>query len=306
MFGDSIPSTHLDILHTIKGRNRIQNYCCCQCFVIPDVLLRCSRCEVTQYCSKGCQKRHYTVHRKGCITIHKMQNSSTDEDKNLNKLGDLVFQIAYRSCDTVERGAFMYEKALDYYVQYLIGLENKANDNPSQNAQVFPKNDFSSMYDRVRFMLVALHHREAFLVSISATSILDNLFSRDATHNSTIQIAIGLFKMNLISDIRSGQNDSIQKIFGTNVVTDKYLDEQLSKQVTELTQCLQLEPKLWSAVLDRSGNLSESTCPQLFAPHPPGGTLRELYCFVQDCFFLDRRISLVLDTLPDVEDYQGI
>jgi hypothetical protein len=250
--------------------------------------------------------------------IHNMQNTSTDESQQLYKLGDLVFRIAFRSCDTVERGAFMYEKALDYYVQHLMDLENEANK-PFSNQNVEAMKSYcSSIYDRIRFMLVALNHPEEFVASISSKSIWDDLCSPDTSHNSTLQLAIGLLKMKLISDLRSGSNYCSQFSIGSirkaspndtqglfdDVVSKEYSNNLLAEQEMQLLRHVNAQPNLWSAILDRSGNLSEYTCPDLFAPHPPEGTLRELYCFVQDCFFLDQGISLVLNILPDLEDYQ--
>ena len=51
---------------------------CCVCGVSEEVL-RCSKCKMTTYCSKGCQKSHWDYHAVYCDAIVKLKRIETDK-----------------------------------------------------------------------------------------------------------------------------------------------------------------------------------------------------------------------------------
>jgi hypothetical protein len=102
--------------------------------------LRCSRCRVARYCSRGCQERHHRhVHRRQCRALHDLRDRvaaplhmegqqqqqgqagpASAAAASRRRLGDAIFSMAYRSSDTVDHGAHMYELALDEYGEALL------------------------------------------------------------------------------------------------------------------------------------------------------------------------------------------
>lgn len=248
----------------------------------------------------------------------------SDEETHL-LLGDLLFQVAYRSCDTIERGAFMYEQALDHYYNHLLALEIRVRDNPDLFDDVSFMTTYSSFYNRVRFLLVALDHLEECAGSIPGDyTIWDDLsqFAMPTYNIQALQMTIGLLKMKLIASLRSDveryQHPIVRGMLRrqllaaaatpstaakvTLVIQDFVLgpDTLLAQQDEQLQSQFRSQLDLWSAVLDRSGQLSERTAPLLFDVNM--NPSRELYCFIQDCFFFDSAVSAILNDLPDVDD----
>lgn len=131
--------------------------CCCNCFAsqahLEEKLLRCARCKVVFYCSRVCQKKHFTIHKHSCKTIANAYAKLAREEHNLvdlqasgeigqlragfeyaecgedsicapvkevrQDIGNMTFQLAYRSCDTPRRGGAMLEVALDNFLELL-------------------------------------------------------------------------------------------------------------------------------------------------------------------------------------------
>lgn len=318
----------------LRKRNHHAAYCC-QCRIpeeLPDVkLFRCSRCKLTRYCSKKCQRQHFGVHKSGCKLLHQANSEPEGNDETVTRTNDLlikadlVFQITYRSCDTVERGAFMMETALDHYYNHLLLLANTATtthpelliDDGTTTFLPF----YGSVYDRVRFFLAALGHYEECAIAMGFSSKWDD-FSTSNDMSQTLQMTAGLIQMKLIASLR---NDGEQLNDGAS--TEEGLvfmsrSERLAQQEAQLQRLLVTrytspdnattevstptdnaeQTKFWPLLLDRSLFLSESTLPLLFAPDT--GHPRELYCFVQDCFFLDRHIDGILTDLIEWYDQE--
>lgn len=47
---------------------------CVQCFNSITDLKKCSRCKITAYCSKQCQKNNWTIHKRVCIIVSRHSN----------------------------------------------------------------------------------------------------------------------------------------------------------------------------------------------------------------------------------------
>lgn len=113
-------------------------------------MLRCARCKVVFYCSRICQKKHFPAHKLSCKTIANAYAALAREEQKLADLqasgeigqlragfgyvshdicvpvkqvrqdiGNMIFQLAYRSCDTPRRGGAMLEVALDHFLELL-------------------------------------------------------------------------------------------------------------------------------------------------------------------------------------------
>ena len=321
----------LEVHPLIAKRIKKRNFCCSQCYDSSGALLQCSRCKITQYCSKQCQRKHYVVHQQGCRMVQNVRDGNNTESDHIQKqqrLGDLVFQVAYRSCDTVERGAFLYELALDHYCKHLEELAIRKREGQVELEETTFLAMYASLYDRVKFLLVALDHWEEFVTVLSDThTIWDDLSPiAEAKHGSqAIQMAIGLLKMKLIARLRVEReryrlsmvnqtlwqslckSDAVPSIISKLILIIQGFavgpDSLLESQEQQLQRQVSSQWDLWRAVLDRSGQLSEMSAPTLFDGNVK--SMRELYCFVQDCFFFDVGVSSILNDLPDFDgDYE--
>jgi hypothetical protein len=189
---------------------------------------------------------------------------------------------------------------------------------------------YSNFYNRVRFLLVALDHWEEFAVPFSGDQTIWDDLSQRVNPNidcQAAQMTIGLLKMKLIASLRTDadrfHHPTVHRILrqklldaaATPSTADKLMlliqsfvlgpGTLLAQQEEQLQAQIRSQLDLWSVVLDRSGQLSERTAPLLFDVRVKPS--RELYCFVQDCFFFDAAVSAVLNDLPDVdeeEEYQ--
>jgi hypothetical protein len=94
---------------------------------------------VVFYCSKVCQKKHFPAHKHSCKTIANAYAALAKEQKLADlqangeighdvydpvnqvrqDIGNMTFQLAYRSCDTPRRGGAMLEVALDHFLELL-------------------------------------------------------------------------------------------------------------------------------------------------------------------------------------------
>lgn len=88
--------------------------------------LRCSRCKVVHYCSRECQKSNFSLHKSFCKKIHRLANdenaSGATEDERKELRYDLAYTIltlGYKSTDTIDRGKYIYERALLEYHKLL-------------------------------------------------------------------------------------------------------------------------------------------------------------------------------------------
>lgn len=102
--------------------------CCVHCRqnISESRPLRCSGCKVVFYCSKSCQKANYSaIHRSHCRKIRGLrdqldslpietQDVCNMQEKNACKfnLAYAIIQLGYHSTDTIDRGKYIYKRAL--------------------------------------------------------------------------------------------------------------------------------------------------------------------------------------------------
>jgi hypothetical protein len=82
------------------------------------------------YCSKSCQKAHYSaLHKSDCKKIYRLRNhlnqsvETQDNDDERNEfqynLAYALVQLGYKSTDTIDRGKYIYERALLKYIEIM-------------------------------------------------------------------------------------------------------------------------------------------------------------------------------------------
>jgi radical SAM protein with 4Fe4S-binding SPASM domain len=145
---------------------------------------RCSRCKVVYYCSRDCQRRHYKmIHSTGCRSLsdirsakhkiqlqklHQQDDNHDDVGNTQKELVDLIrqeantiFQMAYRYSDNVEHGRYMYDQAVDVYLEAL-----KLDDNDNSENDRHCSTTMVMWVDHSRLLWVSLGYVDAFLESL--------------------------------------------------------------------------------------------------------------------------------------------
>ena len=63
----------------INSSHRSSNRNCLYCLQVVQGSSRCSKCRTALYCNRGCQEKHWPVHKKNCIN----SNNTEDSDEKL-------------------------------------------------------------------------------------------------------------------------------------------------------------------------------------------------------------------------------
>lgn len=89
---------------------------------------RCNRCQLKQYCSLECDSQDHGSHRSFCLHIERMRKHYETYPSHplgvmSHQMGNLLFCVAYRTMDTFEHEAHIFQEALQYfheaYVKYV-------------------------------------------------------------------------------------------------------------------------------------------------------------------------------------------
>ena len=66
---DELSSMNIDSSHRSTDRN------CLYCLQVVQGSSRCSKCRTALYCNRGCQEKHWPVHKNICINSNNAENS---------------------------------------------------------------------------------------------------------------------------------------------------------------------------------------------------------------------------------------
>ena len=66
---DELSSMNIDSSHRSSDRN------CLYCLQVVQGSSRCSKCRTALYCNRGCQEKHWPVHKNICINSNNAENS---------------------------------------------------------------------------------------------------------------------------------------------------------------------------------------------------------------------------------------
>jgi hypothetical protein len=127
---------------------------CVQCHAVESLpekkVLQCSRCKFVRYCAgANCQKLHFASHKRDCLAIKRIREAVTIHISNLFWLGSFQFQVAYNCSGTIEQGKYLYEQALDSYVELYESIRSEEN---------FNVHEIIPLRSRIPFLLAALGH----------------------------------------------------------------------------------------------------------------------------------------------------
>ena len=153
-----IHAFHSPLLDRNKGVHELY---CVQCKVVgeqnnkPDdaagkkILMRCGRCKLVQYCSRACQQEDFASHKAAWPSpINRLTKQAATDSNRLWELGQAQFMEACRcSPESIKEGAYMYEQALDSYIELYEQIRSTGN----MYALV-------PLRSRIPFLLAALGH----------------------------------------------------------------------------------------------------------------------------------------------------
>lgn len=221
--------------HYISLRDRHTNKYCAKCFVVLGTTkLRCSRCKIVYYCSRECQTQHYRrLHKAGCQSLSDVRSKKEEEmmtPKNQQEYGtgsvrddsasmaaivdltrkeaNLIFQMAYRYTSSVEHGRYMYEQAMDVYLEALQLEQQQRNNSDDDGDDIL-----STMWiDHSRLLWISLGYQHAFLASLFPSKMpqkADSSHDRQSSSASMItkDLVDELCQQNLWKKVKDDETD---------------------------------------------------------------------------------------------------
>jgi MYND finger len=287
---------------------------CSQCRVkeedLPGRMLRCSRCQMSHYCSAKCQKKHFSFHKHSCKSIADLhahlergngslpiggkENQRTYETWEmasiLSSLGDHLVETGYRETDTIENGSVFYRHALRKYINVL-SLDSEAFFDAS-----------SPVEDKILLLLVLLGGdedtiREWMQYTESPRKVY---YDEPAIGDQDVTF---LMVCRLLVLMRS-----LAKYRCENPEADE-ICHRTKKSIQDLVATIQAKGKgRYLIYLRDSIPLNPEDTPELFRGGPGKNneevksTTREFWLLFQDCFFLTPGLNSVLhEFVPEDE-----
>lgn len=251
-------------------------------------LLKCARCKLARYCSRKCQREHFTLHKHCCKAISILRKRLV-EDGDVSARGlmaDAIVSTTYRSSATMEQGFSGYAAALSLYLEDDDAQEKHATTIPLLCA-VFGLDDAAMSFMQHGSMVV---------------SSRDNYISLDPKHSNVTHLVTVLFiRMRIVADLERDQTN--YKVFKTTTLGRKV------KRILRIQECLvgqsgwmqkqneqieEVRELIDSELLETIQNcipLSPEEAPVLF----DSGTPMEFWLLLQDCFFLTPGVFQLLD-----------
>lgn len=148
-----------EVVETLQNRNNRNTVSyCLQCFAVETPqhqLRRCSRCKFSRYCNRECQSLHFASHKRDCRDLSRYsQEIDAGNVDSLYARGTHKFVLAGRYTNTFEQAKYLYEQALDDYIEE---YELKRDLGESEvvilaNPAIVP------LRSRIPFLLAALGH----------------------------------------------------------------------------------------------------------------------------------------------------
>ena len=296
----------------------VQQKHCSKCRVSSSssagVLKKCARCKVAHYCSKDCQKQHYSIHRSSCKRVAQLLQAKLLNDDTTTKvaLADAIVEMTYRSCDTILSGAHGFACATRYYLEVLVSGGDEISSVDAAQA------------NKAAFLLAALGHDEAALYVISYSNDVEGsaqegepqegnpyddflpiVTNTSGDENTTHLVTLLFMKMKIVANSKVGADNF--ELFTSSPVGStltnvhdmirKYLlgsDEFVAMQQAQMealrSKIQELRPFLLYAIQECIP-LTPHQAPSLFDLSSPA----EFWCLLQDCFFLTPGVNQLLD-----------
>jgi hypothetical protein len=226
-----------------------QIHCCGQCFACHHQqesrrpMMRCTRCKVVSYCDRDCQQLHYKrMHKKACLGLDKLrkekqqqqqqqQESSSGDSSDHNllllllynlqlEIADWIFQMAYRSSDTIAHGAYMFQVAMENYmeaIEMLLQTLQDGGSGTSSSSLLLPV--LQRHIDHLRLLLVVLGYSSEYLQTLRESCQDQDTSNAESTamdasrlipnkpifgiHTPAAQMSLLLFRLQYITKRRS-------------------------------------------------------------------------------------------------------
>ncbi|KAG7343130.1 MYND finger domain containing protein [Nitzschia inconspicua] len=338
---------------------------CGNCFACPEHPMRCTRCKVVAYCDRECQQIHYKrMHKKPCIGLDKLRGKKKEQEEKEQQLlqevfdnkstvhtwtwtgynlqleiSDWIFQMAYRYSDTIDHGAYMYEVALDAYLEATNELlsffsSSSVQDTTTTSRQQLLVLELQKRMDHLRLMLVVLDRSSGYLQTLStpeqslAPTTTDGMdLVAPISTNITVridtpaaQLSILLYKLRSLA--KSRESDQLEKRSSNDSNSTELIEQQIKEQLHDSTY-----RQLWRAFFQRGNHYDQDAMTYKWGPDTLGwdsvddnenddnnnnnnekklveslycaSPPRDFYLWLQDFCFFDPAISSVVEDVVE-------
>ncbi|KAG7372264.1 MYND finger domain containing protein [Nitzschia inconspicua] len=270
---------------------------CGNCFACPEHPMRCTRCRVVAYCDRGCQQIHYKrMHKKPCIGLDKLRVKKMEQlqqvfDDNSTvttwtwtvynlqlEISDWIFQMAYRYSDTIDHGAYMYEVALDAYLEATNELLSFFSSSSVQDATTTSRKqllvfELQKRMDHLRLMLVVLDRSSEYQQTLStpeqslAPTTTDGMdLVAPISTNITVridtpaaQLSILLYKLRCLA--KSRESDQLEKRSSNDSNSTELIEQKVRGQLHDSTY-----RQLWRAFFQRGNHYDQDVMTYKWGP----------------------------------------
>ena len=270
---------------------------CTQCRVkeadlqVDTKMMKCTRCKVAHYCTRICQKKHFSFHKSSCRTIAELRAKAEANEEDISPndlvavqstLGHLLVEMGYRETDTIENGSVYYRQALQHYIEVL-HLNAEAVFDPT-----------NALEDKILLLLVVLGADEETLREWMnhSGSPRKIYYDQESTGNSTKEEELPL---DVTVDLVCKLSVRMRNLTLANQRQEEALhqkQQQLSKSIEQLVGRIESHGKGQYLVALRDNiPFNPQDAPDLFRGPE---TIREFWLLFQDCFFLTPGLNSVL------------
>jgi hypothetical protein len=346
-----------------------QIHCCGQCFACHHQqesrrrpMMRCTRCKVVSYCDRDCQQLHYKrMHKKACLGLdklrkekekqqqqqqHQQESSSGDDSSDHNllllynlqlEIADWIFQMAYRSSDTIAHGAYMFQVAMENYMEAMEMLLQALQDGGSgtSSSSLLLPPVLQRHIDHLRLLLVVLGYSSEYLHTLRESCQDQDTSNAESTamdpsrlipnkpifgvHTPAAQMSLLLFRLHYLAKRRSSSVWNEPKSTDNLIVEYQhqplFLDENIQQQQQQQVRQQLRDPHwrtLWKSFFQRGNHYDQDAMTYKWGPaalawdcddgdhhHRQWSPPRDFYLWLQDFCFFDPDMSQVIEEIVE-------
>jgi hypothetical protein len=258
-------------------------------------LMQCNRCQLKHYCSNACEFQDQVPHHGYCFHIERMRKHSETYPSHplgvlSHQMGNLIFHVAYRTMDTLEHEAWIFQEALRYFLEAYVKYQESGR--PVHNLEDQILVIYSVLgYDSLAFCEIFHSLSNTYSEMVPHESV--NLFEvlPDAPWRTSQLNVYLLLKMRLLHRLRSLQNRYLvfQSTYGgscleqvSSVVFEFLIgrSDEVHSQERQIQQIFDRIPPAVARTICNSRPMTHLDAPTLFHVLVP----TECWQILQGCF----------------------
>lgn len=258
-------------------------------------MMQCNRCQLKHYCSSACEFQDQVSHLGYCLHIERMRKHYDTYPSHplgvlSHQMGNLIFHVAYRTMDTLEHDAWVFQEALRYFLEAYVKYQESGRPVHNLEDQILVIYAVLG-YDSLAFG--EIFHSLSNTSSAMVPHEYDDLFELlpDAPWRTSQLTVYLLMKMRLLHRLRSLQNryHVFQSTFGgscleqvTSLVFEFLIGrpDEVCRQERQIQQIVDRISPAVTRTICNARPMTHLDAPTLFHVLVP----TECWQILQDCF----------------------